>query len=32
MIFLTSYIPGDTFATDSEQYMWLAADLAKVDR
>jgi hypothetical protein len=32
MVYLSNYIPFDTWATDSVQYKWLQADLAKVDR
>jgi hypothetical protein len=32
MVYLSNYIPFDTWGTDSVQYKWLAADLAKVDR
>jgi hypothetical protein len=31
-LLLCSYIPGDTFAKDSPQYAWLAAELAATDR
>lgn len=31
-IALTSYIPNDTFTTNTSQYKWLEANLAKVDR
>ena len=31
-LLLCSYIPGDTFAKDSAQYVWLAAELAATDR
>jgi hypothetical protein len=32
MVYLSNYIPYDTWSTDSAQYKWLAADLAAVDR
>jgi hypothetical protein len=32
MVYLSNYIPFDTWGTDSVQYKWLAALLAKVDR
>jgi hypothetical protein len=32
MVYLSNYIPYDTWGTESVQYKWLAADLAKVDR
>jgi hypothetical protein len=32
MVYLSNYIPYDTWSTESAQYQWLAADLAKVDR
>ena len=31
-IFITSYIPGDNFASTSPQYQWLEAQLKAVDR